>query len=128
MKQSTFMCLLLLLLGSTSFVQSQDPIKISFAYVFSERLAHYGYGAKQGAELAMEEINAVGGLDGRRLVGIYSDTKLKPDVGFEVVTKMIQQERELRGFSDVICFTANRYNVLRSTRSELEQALEILNS
>ncbi|HMK37494.1 MAG TPA: hypothetical protein VK463_20645, partial [Desulfomonilaceae bacterium] len=36
---------------------SQDAIRIGFLYVFSGRLAHYGFGARQGAELAMEEIN-----------------------------------------------------------------------
>ncbi|MBI5248029.1 MAG: ABC transporter substrate-binding protein [Desulfomonile tiedjei] len=72
---------------------AQEPIKIGFMYVFSGRLAHYGYGAKQGAELAMSEINKAGGVNGRRLVGVYEDTKLLPEVGVEVAQKLVNQDR-----------------------------------
>lgn len=82
-----------LLLGFPLPTFSQDPIKIGFAYVFSERLSHYGFGAKQGAELAMEEINRAGGVLGRQMKGIYADTHLRPDVGIKVVTKLINEEK-----------------------------------
>jgi branched-chain amino acid transport system substrate-binding protein len=72
---------------------SQEPIKIGFAYVMSGRLAHYGFGAKQGAELAIEKINGAGGINGRRVVGIYRDTQLKPEVGVQVVRELILNEK-----------------------------------
>lgn len=74
-------------------VLSQEPIKIGFAYVFSERLAHYGFGAKQGAELAMDEINSKGGIKGRKLVGVFADTKLVPEVAVEQVKRLIKEDR-----------------------------------
>jgi branched-chain amino acid transport system substrate-binding protein len=85
--------LVLIIGGSAIIVRAENDIKIGFAYVFSDRLAHYGYGAKQGAEMAMEEVNQAGGLNGRKLVGIYADDKLKPAVGAEVVTKLIKEDK-----------------------------------
>jgi branched-chain amino acid transport system substrate-binding protein len=72
---------------------SQEPIKIGFVYVFSGRLAHYGTGATQGAEIAMDEINKAGGVLGRKMVGVYADTQLKPEVGVEAATKLVVEEK-----------------------------------
>lgn len=71
---------------------AQDPIKIGFVYCFSGRLGHYGYGAKQGAEMAMREINQKGGVNGRKLVGIYEDTELKPDIGAKAARKLVTED------------------------------------
>jgi branched-chain amino acid transport system substrate-binding protein len=71
----------------------QEPVKLGFAYVFSGRLAHYGFGAKQGAELAMDEINRAGGILGRRVIGVYEDTQLKPRVGVKAVRKLVIQDK-----------------------------------
>jgi branched-chain amino acid transport system substrate-binding protein len=80
--------LIVLAFFAPSPVISQEPIKIGFLYVFSGRLGHYGAGAKQGAEIAMDEINKAGGLLGRKVVGTFADTQLKPDVGVEAATKL----------------------------------------
>ncbi len=72
---------------------SQEPIKIGFLYVFSGRLAHYGAGAKQGAEIALEEVNKAGGLLGRRVEGIFADTQLKPEVGVEAAKKLVRDDK-----------------------------------
>ena len=82
-----------LVLTCASLSLAQEPIKIGFAYVMSGRLAHYGFGAKQGAELAIEKINKTGGINGRQVVGIYRDTQLKPEVGVQVVRELILNEK-----------------------------------
>jgi branched-chain amino acid transport system substrate-binding protein len=84
---------LVFLMGLGSVTLAQEPVKIGFAYVLSGRLAHYGFGAKQGAELAMNEINDAGGINGRKVIGIFEDTQLKPDVGVAAVRKLIGQDR-----------------------------------
>lgn len=84
---------LVLVVALTISSLAQEPVKIGFVYVMSERLAHYGFGAQQGAELALEEVNRAGGINGRKVVGIYEDTKLKPDIGVAVVKKLINQDR-----------------------------------
>jgi branched-chain amino acid transport system substrate-binding protein len=74
-------------------VPAQEPVKIGFVYVMSGRLAHYGFGGKQGAELAINEINQAGGINGRKVVGIYEDTQLNPEVGVAAAKKLINQDR-----------------------------------
>lgn len=69
----------------------QEPVKLGFAYVFSGRLAHYGFGAKQGAELAIEEINNAGGVNGRKLAALFEDTRLDPQTGVQAVQKLVKQ-------------------------------------
>jgi branched-chain amino acid transport system substrate-binding protein len=95
--RKSFCCLpvtvMLLVLTSASLSLAQEPIKIGFAYVMSGRLAHYGFGAQQGAELAIDKINKVGGINGRRVAGIYRDTQLKPEVGAQVVRDLILNEK-----------------------------------
>jgi branched-chain amino acid transport system substrate-binding protein len=84
---------LVMMLVEPAVTLSQGPIKIGFMYVFSGRLAHYGNGAKQGASLAIDEINEAGGLNGRKLEAVYGDTELKPDVGVKVATKLVKEDR-----------------------------------
>lgn len=78
-----------LLVPTTSL--SQSPIRLGFAYVFSGRLAHYGHGAQQGAQMAIDEINAAGGVNGRRLEAYFEDTKLQPEEGVKAVTKLVKE-------------------------------------
>jgi branched-chain amino acid transport system substrate-binding protein len=70
----------------------QQPIKIGIIYCFSGRLAHYGFAAKQGAEMAMDEINQNGGVLGRKLLGMYGDTELKPPIGVKVAEDLIDDD------------------------------------
>ncbi|MFH0822743.1 MAG: ABC transporter substrate-binding protein, partial [Pseudomonadota bacterium] len=71
---------------------AQEPVKIGFMYVFSGRVAHYGHGARQGAEIALEEINAKGGILGRQIAAVYEDTELKPEVGVKAAKKLVDQK------------------------------------
>ncbi len=75
-----------------SIAAAQAPIRIGLIYTFSHRLAHYGFAAKQGAEMAMEDINLAGGLLGRRVEAVYGDTKLKPDVGAKVASQLVTND------------------------------------
>ncbi|MEW6347830.1 MAG: ABC transporter substrate-binding protein, partial [Thermodesulfobacteriota bacterium] len=68
-------------------------IKIGFMYVLSGTLANYGTSSRQGAELAIEELNAAGGVLGRKVVALFEDTELKPEVGAASAKKLAQQDR-----------------------------------
>jgi branched-chain amino acid transport system substrate-binding protein len=85
--------LVAVVLVAVPHVYGQEPIKIGFMYVFSGRLAHYGHGAKQGAELAISRINKAGGVNGRKLIGIYEDTKLTPEIGVKAAEKLVHQDK-----------------------------------
>ena len=48
--------------------QAQEPIKIGFAGALSGPASFVGVEIKRGAEIAIDEINAKGGIGGRKLV------------------------------------------------------------
>jgi branched-chain amino acid transport system substrate-binding protein len=62
----------LFLMGSAA--NSADPIKIGFIFVLSGPMALQGSIGSQGAKLAIDEINAAGGVLGRKLEGIFEDS------------------------------------------------------
>ena len=91
-KVAIYLIAVVVLLAPT-IVWSANPIKIGFLYCMSGRLAHYGLAAKRGGEMAIEEINAQGGINGRKVVGIYADTQLKPDVGVQAARKLVNDDK-----------------------------------
>ncbi len=70
-----------------------EPIKIGFLYLMSGRLATAGTTSKQGAEIAIGEINAAGGINGRKVEAIYLDDKGDPTVALQEVDRLVKQER-----------------------------------
>jgi branched-chain amino acid transport system substrate-binding protein len=69
--------------------QGGKPVKLGFAYIFSGPAAIYGQYARQGAELAIEEVNGKGGILGRKVEALFEDEAGKPDVGIRVVRKLV---------------------------------------
>jgi branched-chain amino acid transport system substrate-binding protein len=61
--------------GLASAAQAQEPLIIGAAIAQSGAIAPYDDGPAKAMEIAVEEINAKGGLLGRPLKIIYSDTK-----------------------------------------------------
>jgi len=68
------------------------PIKIGFVYIMSGPFATYGQFAKQGAEMAIDEINRAGGILGRTVEARFEDSTGKPDVGIRVFRKLVFQD------------------------------------
>jgi branched-chain amino acid transport system substrate-binding protein len=83
--------LVVLLAAPASF--GEDSVKIGFAHVFSGAMATFGEVARQGAELAVKEINAKGGVSGRKLELVFGDTAAKPDVGKAAVEQLVRADR-----------------------------------
>ena len=71
----------------------QEPIKIGFLYLMSGRLATAGSTSKQGAVIAIDEVNAAGGINGRRVEGIFLDDKGDPGVALREVQRLVQEDR-----------------------------------
>lgn len=65
--------------------------KIGFTYIMSGPLSAYGQFAKQGAELAIEEINASGGINGQQVEGYFEDSTGKADVALRAIRKLVYQ-------------------------------------
>jgi branched-chain amino acid transport system substrate-binding protein len=85
---AVFLCI-----GAYSPVFAQAPIKIGFAHVFSGGMATFGQVAKQGAELAIREINATGGIYGRPVKMVFEDTAVKPPIARKAVEKLVNKEK-----------------------------------
>lgn len=70
----------------------EHPIKIGAIYILSGVASTYGEFARDGATLAVEEINDGGGVLGRKLQVIYEDSQIKADVAIQAMRKLVYQE------------------------------------
>ncbi|MGO9566539.1 MAG: ABC transporter substrate-binding protein, partial [Desulfomonilaceae bacterium] len=71
---------------------AQAPIKIGFVHIFSGPMATFGQVARQGAQLAANEINGEGGVDGRKIEIIFADTAANPDVAKPAIENLVKKE------------------------------------
>lgn len=69
------------------------PIKIGVLFIASGPMGGYGKHGFQSVQMAIDEINASGGILGRKVEGIYEDTKLKADVATEIVKRFIEKDK-----------------------------------
>ena len=67
--------------GSTVSAQDKKPIVIGFIHAMSGPMSMYGISSEAGGQIAVDEINAAGGVLGRPLKMITRDDKLNPEVG-----------------------------------------------
>ena len=69
------------------------PIKIGAMFISSGKVGGYGVHGCQAIQLAVEEINAAGGILGRQVVALCEDTKLKKDVVLSLAEKFVNQDK-----------------------------------
>ncbi|MBM4288063.1 MAG: ABC transporter substrate-binding protein [Deltaproteobacteria bacterium] len=74
------------------FAQSADPIKVGSVLRLSAG-AEDGIPARRGVELAVEEINKAGGINGRPLQVIFEDEKDSPTNAVNAVQKLINVDK-----------------------------------
>lgn len=79
----------------TGAAYGKDPIKIGVLGPFSGSLAFNAGEMKKGMELAVDEVNAKGGLFDRKVELVYGDTEAKPDKGLAAVKKLISRDNVL---------------------------------
>jgi len=72
---------------------SADPIKIGFVGSLSGPSAKSGEAITRGLTLAIEEINAAGGVLGRQLVLLRRDDEVNPGKGLIAARELIQREK-----------------------------------
>ncbi|MBI5583407.1 MAG: ABC transporter substrate-binding protein [Deltaproteobacteria bacterium] len=72
---------------------AEKPIKIGVVFIMSGPMGGYGKHGRQAVELALDEINAQGGLLGRKVEALFEDDKLKADEGIRIVKKFINEDR-----------------------------------
>jgi branched-chain amino acid transport system substrate-binding protein len=86
-------CLGLLVTGCTPSQQaSTDTIKLGVNMELSGAVASYGQSTLDGIELAVEEINAAGGVEGKTVELIKYDNKSAADEATTLATKLMTQD------------------------------------
>ena len=84
------LCLALVLCAAPSMAQ---PIKIGAMFIASGPMGGYGKHGGQAIQMAVDEINASGGILGRKVVAMVEDTKLNKDVTLGLAKKFITQDK-----------------------------------
>ncbi len=70
-------------------VAEQPPIKIGVIVPLTGEAAAYGIAAKEGMDLAVEEINRNGGVLGKKLELVYQDSKFDPKEAVSIMQKFV---------------------------------------
>ncbi len=83
----------LLALAPAAEAQTPPPIRIGFASAMSGPAAITGEGVKWGATLAVDEINAKGGIMGRKIEAFFADNKATPGEAVSAVRKLADVDK-----------------------------------
>jgi branched-chain amino acid transport system substrate-binding protein len=76
-----------------SLVQAADPIKIGIVDSYSGPPSTYTNDVKDGFKLAVDQINAKGGVLGRKITFVTRDDKFKVDLGLSAAKELIMREK-----------------------------------
>jgi branched-chain amino acid transport system substrate-binding protein len=83
---------LVLALGA-GWAAEKKSIKLGVVFIMSGKMGGYGKHGTQAIQLAMDEINARGGILGRKVEAIFEDDELKVDKGVQITKKFITQDK-----------------------------------
>ncbi|WP_144630555.1 ABC transporter substrate-binding protein [Bordetella genomosp. 13] len=105
MRSMTKLALALAALGAMGAAQAAD-IKLGVAEALSGGAAQYGISIRNGFQLAAEEINAAGGINGDKLVLVVEDEQGKKEEAINVFKKLIFQDKVLMVFGPTLSNSA----------------------
>ncbi len=74
---------------------SSDTVKIGVNYELSGGVATYGKASRDGIELAVNQINEAGGIDGKKIELVVYDNKSEPAEATTLATKLMTQDKVL---------------------------------
>ena len=69
------------------------PIVVGYYGDLTGRTSNFGQSTKRGVEMAADEINKAGGINGRQITILSEDDEGRPEKAATVVTKLINQDR-----------------------------------
>lgn len=102
-------CLLSLIGVVHSGAFGADALKVGVILPLTGKLAKFGEIEKRSFILAVDEINASGGVNGKKIDLIIEDTTGKPDVGRSAIEKLISRDKVLMvggGYSSSVTWAA----------------------
>ena len=79
--------------GDVSNGSGSGTILVGYYGDLSGRTSSFGQSTKNGVEMAADEINKAGGIDGRQIQIITEDDQGEPNKAATVVTKLINQDK-----------------------------------
>ncbi len=80
------------LLAGPACQQQEDVIKIGEFGALTGSTATFGISTRHGIDLALEEVNAAGGIKGKQVRVVVEDDQGKPEEAATVVQKLINQD------------------------------------
>lgn len=105
--------------------QAQEPIKVGAIWPLTGSQAAVGQEAKRGLEMAVERINASGGVLGRNMRLILEDDKSDPSVGVSAINKLLTADKIqflVAGYSSTVM-----HPVLARIKSSNANILAVIN-
>jgi len=93
MKRSSALLIIGLIVGVGLVGTAGDTINIGALVPLTGAIAPYGPPILDGAKLAVEQINAAGGVLGKKLELVIRDTASSPDVGRDAARKLVELDR-----------------------------------
>jgi branched-chain amino acid transport system substrate-binding protein len=78
--------------GSGSTANTGDTIKVGVFADLTGQTSSFGQSTKNGVELAVEEINNAGGINGKKIEMLVEDDQGRPEQAKTVVSKLINQD------------------------------------
>ena len=77
--------------AATLPAMAADTIKIGVAGAHTGDLAPYGLPTKEAAEMVVADVNAKGGINGKKVELMVSDDQCKPEIATNVATKLVSE-------------------------------------
>jgi branched-chain amino acid transport system substrate-binding protein len=87
--------------GNTTTTTTGDTIKVGVYGDTSGGTSSFGQSTKNGIQLAFEEINAAGGVNGKKLEMIFEDDQGTPEKAKTVISKLINQDKVVAVLGEV---------------------------
>jgi len=76
----------------TGPISAEDPVRVGVVLPLTGSQSFFGELEKQAFELALEEINERGGIEGRPLEFLFEDDRGSPERGTAVARKLVEQD------------------------------------
>jgi len=80
------------LLGLSGLAQAQDTLKIAVAGPITGPVAQYGDMQMMGAQMAVEQLNAQGGVNGKQLEAVLIDDACEPKQAMAVANQIVNDQ------------------------------------
>lgn len=76
-----------------SATDAGDTIKVGASFELTGNVANYGKSILTGTKMAVDEANAAGGINGKKITVIESDNKSEPSESGNSITKLVTQDK-----------------------------------